>query len=156
MSEGEKKTYPTFSEYVKRLERIMSLPPQDDAANLKRLVHVVERISLGKMWPRMKVEVTKQVTHDAERPAILISIDTVDSVHQENNTRICECVPVPEVLTTKGYERELVRWIHERCQDELLHELDEFFCYRGETVAKAVHPVTAETFAGARARQFRP
>jgi hypothetical protein len=121
--------------------------------NLAHLKRVVARISLGKMWPRMKIEVTKQVTHDAEHPAILISIDTVDSLHQDNETRIFECSPVPEELLVEGRERELVRWVHERCQDELLHELDEFFCYQGETFVKAAHPVTVETFATVRARR---
>jgi len=121
--------------------------------SLEHLRRVVGQISLGKMFPRMKIEVTKQVTRTSERPAILISIDTVDSVHPENETQIFECCPVPEPLLVEGRERELVRWIHERCQDELLHELDEFFCYQGETFVKAVHPVTVETFATARARR---
>jgi hypothetical protein len=121
--------------------------------SLEHLRRVVGQISLGKMFPRMKIEVTKQVTRTEERPAILISLDTVDSVHPENETQIFECCPVPEALLVLGCERELVRWIHERCQDELLHELAEFFCYQGEQVVQAAHPVTVETFAAVRARR---
>ena len=121
--------------------------------SLEHLRRVVGQISLGKMFPRMKIEVTKQVTRTAERPAILVSLDTVDSVHPENETRIFECSPVPDELLVEGRERELVRWIHERCQDELLHELDEFFFYEGETFVKAAHPVTVETFATVRERR---
>jgi len=120
--------------------------------SLEHLRRVVGQISLGKMFPRMKIEVTKQVTRTAERPAILVSLDTVDSVHPENETRIFECSPVPDELLVEGRERELVKWVHERCQDELLHELDEFFCYQGETFVKVAHPVTVETFATARGR----
>ena len=120
---------------------------------MDHLRRVIDQISLGRFLPSLTIEATTQVTHDDRRVAILVTVDVVDALHQDDgNIRLHECSPVPIDLLDPAREIALVRWIHERCQDVILHELDEFFRYRGKTVVKAAHPVTEETFADVRAR----
>lgn len=119
---------------------------------LERLHRVVEGVSFGGFRPRIQIEVVTKTTSTSERPAILIAIDTVDSTSTSNETiRLYECFAAPDLDDVR-----LAHWIKERCQDVLLHEMDEFFRFRGETVSKAAHPVAEGVFDAVRDRQHQP
>jgi len=117
----------------------------------ERLRSIVEGISFGGFKPTISIEVTERETSTDKRVAILIGIDTVDSAATDGKTiRLYECFAAPDYDDVK-----LAIWIKERCQDVLLHEMDEFYRFRGEMVTVPVHPVAEGVFDEVRKRQGR-
>lgn len=119
---------------------------------LERLSRVVEQVSFGGFRPLVTVEVTTKITSTEEAPAILIGINTVDAMSSDTDPiRLYECFIAPDIDDVS-----LARWIKERCQDVLLHEMDEFFRFRGEIVDMAAHPVAEGVFDAVRERRHQP
>lgn len=117
--------------------------------DLARLRHVIAGISFGAFRPAMTLEVTTKVTVEAERPAVLIGIDARDVEDQDGPPiRLYECHAAPDLD-----DRALAIWVRDRCQDIILHEMDEFFRYKGEPVVTAVHPVSEDVYTAVRARR---
>lgn len=113
------------------------------------LERVVGNISLGHFPLPLKISATHLVTHEDRKQAVMIqfsSPDAFDDAAEPVKLDLHGCYAVPEELLWSDRELDLVNWIRERCQDELLHELDEFFRYKGKNVVVAEHPVTEKTF----------
>jgi len=116
----------------------------------ERLASVLKDVSFGKFLPHITVEATTKVTSTGEYPAILISIETVDAMSSDDDPiRLYECFAAPDVDDVS-----LARWVKERCQDVLLHEMDEFFRFRGGMIDKPAHPVAEGVFDDARRRSI--
>jgi hypothetical protein len=114
-----------------------------------RLRSVVAGVSFGGFKPRIDITVTTKVKADGEFPAILIGIDTVDSAATDGKTiRLYECFAAPDYDDVK-----LAIWIKERCQDVLLHEMDEFYRFQGKMVTIPAHPVAEGVFDEVRRRR---
>lgn len=114
----------------------------------ERLSTVVAGISFGDFKPRITVGVTTKITSTEERTAILICIETVDSTSADDAPiQLWECFAAPDVDDV-----QLARWIKERCQDVLLHEMDEFFRFNGAMIDRPAHPVAEGVFAHVRDR----
>ncbi len=115
----------------------------------ERLRRVVEGISFGEFEPKLTVEVTTKVTSTDERPAILIGLSTVDATSTDGERiGLYECFAAPDLD-----DKALAVWIKERCQDVLLHEMDEFFRFRGEMLDTPVHPVSEDVYTHVRKRR---
>lgn len=121
----------------------------------ERLQKVASEVSFGRFKPAMSIEVTTKTTSEGEFPAILIGIDAYDATELDNATeapdsiRLYECHRAPDLD-----DRALANWIRERCQDIILHEMDEFFRWRGEPVIMPKHPVSDEVFVHVRQRVY--
>lgn len=113
---------------------------------LERLGAVARQVSFGDFRPRVSVEVVTKETSSGSWPAVLVGVDTVDS-EGGGPMRLFECHVAPDLP-----ERELALWVKERCQDLLLHEMDEFFRFRGAPLEVPVHPVVPGTFDAVRRR----
>jgi hypothetical protein len=119
--------------------------------SIERLRGVVEAVSFGAFRPAISIEVTTKVTSTEERPAILVSVETVDAMSADDRPiRLYECFMAPDIE-----DAQLAIWIKERCQDLLLHEMDEFFRFRNEIVATVAHPVAEGVFDDVRRRRDR-
>lgn len=116
---------------------------------LERLARIVGGISFGGFRPRIDVGVTVKVTTAGEHAAILIGIDAVDAMSNDSEPlRLYECFAAPDFED----DAQAAIWVKERCQDVILHEMDEFFRFRGEMVQKPVHPVAEGVFDASRER----
>ena len=121
----------------------------------KRLKRIIEGISFGRFKPNISIEATTKVTPAGEAPAILISIDAFDAMSDDEEViHLCECYVAPDFTGDNADER-LAVWIKERCQDVLLHEMDEFFRFRGKMLTRPAHPVTADVYDEVRRRSIR-
>jgi len=101
----------------------------------------------------MTIEATTKTLADGDHPAVLISIETVDAENQDDGSiTLYECHVVPSQFHALSDEM-LANWMRERCQDIVLHEMDEFFRFDGEPLVKAEHPVTDRVFADVRKRR---
>ena len=119
---------------------------------LERLRQIVSDISLGAFRPAMTIEAVIAKGHEAEHVAVVIGIDACDVEDQNAETlRLYECHVIPDAFADRP-DRDLALWIYERCQDIILHEMDEFIRFRGAALVVPVHPVTADVFEHVRER----
>lgn len=107
------------------------------------------KISLGALYPSMKIQAVDRRYMAAssedptlvpvDEPAILITMDVVESATQGFKTILTQTFAIPKEALAS--EEAAVTWIFGRCAIVLLHELQEFFRYGGEVFRPPVHPI---------------
>ena len=101
---------------------------------------IVSKISLGKLYPSMRISLVDSVTPEGMRPAISIVMTVSDACETDlAPMSLFQCDPIPVGLET---EEAAVEWIYSRVKAVLLHELDEFFRFDGRIFKRAQHPLS--------------